>query len=85
MIPPYGRKQREIQEELMNVKEESEKAGLTLNIQTANIMASGPTVSWQIDEETVETVADYFWGLQNHCMVTAAMKLNYTYSLEGKL
>ena len=62
MTPPYGRKQREIQEELMNVKEESEKAGLTLNIQTANIMASGPTVSWQIDEENMQWQALLSWA-----------------------
>ena len=52
---------------LMKVKEESEKVGLELNIQKTKIMASGPITSWQIDGETVETVADYFWGLQNHC------------------
>ena len=52
---------------LMNVKEESEKVGLKLNIQKTKIMASGPITSWQIDGETVETVADYFSGLQNHC------------------
>ena len=51
---------------LMEVKEESEQAGLKLNIQTVKIMASGPIISWQIDGETVETVADYFGGLQNH-------------------
>ena len=52
---------------LMKVKEESEKAGLTLNIQKTKIMASSPITSWQIDGETVETVADfYFGGLQNH-------------------
>ena len=68
MTPPYGRKQKEIQEELMNVKEESEKVGLTLNIQTANIMASGPTVSWQIDEENIETVTRFtFLGSINNC------------------
>ena len=50
----------------MKVKEESEKVGLKLNIQTTKIMASGPITSWQIDGETVETVADYFSGLQNH-------------------
>ena len=48
---------------LMKVKEESEKVGLELNIQKTKIMASGPITSWQIDGETVETVADYFWGL----------------------
>ena len=70
----------------MKVNEESEKVGLQLNIQKTNIMASGPITSWQIDGETVETVADYFSGLQNHCRwLTAAMKLKDTYSLEGKL
>ena len=52
---------------LMKVKEESEKVGLKLNIQKTKIMASGPITSWQIDGETVETVANYFSGLQNHC------------------
>ena len=52
---------------LMKVKEESEKIGLKLNIQKTKIMASGPIISWEIDGETVETVTDYFWGLQNHC------------------
>ena len=52
---------------LIKVEEESEKVGLKLNIQKTKIMASGPVISWQIDEETVETVTDYFSGLQNHC------------------
>ena len=52
---------------LMKVKDESEKAGLKLNIQKSEIMASGPITSWQIDGETMETVTDYFLGLQNHC------------------
>ena len=52
---------------LMKVKEESEKVGLKLNIQITKIMASGPITSWQIDGETMETVKDYFGGLQNHC------------------
>ena len=52
---------------LMKVKEESEKVGLKLNIQKMKIMASGPITSWAIDGETVETVSDYFGGLQNHC------------------
>ena len=53
---------------LMKVKEENEKVGLKLNIQKTKIMASGPITSWEIDGETVETVADFiFWGLQNHC------------------
>ena len=52
---------------LMKVKEESERVGLKLNIQKMKILASGPIISWQIDGETVETVSDYFLGLQNHC------------------
>ena len=52
---------------LMKVKEESEKIGLNLNIQKTKIMASSPITSWQIDRETMETVTDYFLGLQNHC------------------
>ena len=52
---------------LLNVKEESEKVGLKLNIQKTKIMASGPITSWKIDGETVETVSDFFGGLQNHC------------------
>ena len=57
----------ELKSLLMKVKEESERAGLKLNIQKTNIMASGPITSWQKDRETVETVTDYFLGLQNHC------------------
>ena len=52
---------------LMKVKEESEKVGLKLNIQKMKTMASGPITPWEIDGETVETVSDYFGGLQNHC------------------
>ena len=52
---------------LMKVKVESEKVGLKLNIQKMKIMASGPVTSWEIDGEIVETVADYFFVLQNHC------------------
>ena len=52
---------------LMKLKEESEKVGLKLNIQKTKIMASGPITSWQIDGETVATVAEYFSELQNHC------------------
>ena len=70
----------------MKVKEESEKVGLKLNIQKTKIMASGPMTSWQIDGETVETVADFiFWGPKSLQMLTAAMKLKDAYSLEGKL
>ena len=57
----------ELKSLLMKVKEESEKVGLKLNIQKTKIMASGPITSWEIDGETVETVSDYFFGLQNHC------------------
>ena len=68
----------ELKSLLMKVKEESEKVGSKLNIQRTKIMASGPLTSWQIDGETVETVAELF-------LVTAAMKLKDAYSLEGKL
>ena len=57
----------ELKSLLMKVKEESENVGLKLNIQKTKITASGPITSWKIDRETVETVADYFSGLQNHC------------------
>ena len=60
-------KREELKNLLMKVKEDSEKVGLKLNIQKTKIMASGPITSWQIDEETVETVTDYFLRLQNHC------------------
>ena len=59
--------EEELKSLLMKVKEESEKVGLKLNIQNMKIMASGPITSWEIDGETVETVSDYFFGLQNHC------------------
>ena len=59
--------EEELKSFLMKVKEESEKAGLKLNIQETKIMASGPIASWEIDGETVETVTDYFFGFQNHC------------------
>ena len=58
--------EEELKNLLMKVKEESEKAGLKLNIQKTKIMASGPITSWQIDGETMEIVTDYFGGLQNH-------------------
>ena len=57
----------ELKSLLMKVKEESENVGLKLHIQKTKIMASGPITSWQIFRETVETVSDLFWGLQNHC------------------
>ena len=60
--------EEELKSLLMKEKEESEKAGLKLNIQKTKIMASGPITSWEIGSETVETVSDFiFWGLQNHC------------------
>ena len=59
--------EEELKNPLVKVKEESEKVGLKLNIQKTKIMASGPITSWEIDGEIVETVADYFGGLQNHC------------------
>ena len=71
---------------LMNVKEESEKVGLKLNIQKTKIMSSGPITSWKIDGETVETVSYFiFWAPKSLQMVTAVMKLKDAYSLEEKL
>ena len=65
---------------------EGEKVGLKFKIQKTKIMASGPITSWQIDGETVETVADFvFWAPESLQMVIAAMKLKDAYSLEGKL
>ena len=76
----------ELKSLLMKVKEESEKVGLKLNIQKMKIMASSPIASWQIDEETVETVQTLsFWAPKSLQMVTAAMKLKDADSLEGKL
>ena len=59
--------EEELKRLLMKVKVESEKVGLKLNIQKTKILASGPITSWQIDGETMETVRDYFFGLQTHC------------------
>ena len=71
---------------MTKVKVESEKVGLKLNIHKTKIMTSGPTTSWEIDGETVETVADFiFVGSKITAEVTAAMKLKDTYSLEEKL
>ena len=76
----------ELKSLLMKVKEESEKVGLNFSIQKTKIMASGPITSWQIDGETVETVADFiFWAPKSLQMVIAAIKLNDADSLEGKL
>ena len=75
--------EEELKSLLMKAKEESEKVGLKLNTQ---MIASGPITSWQIDGETVETVADFIsWAPKSLRTVTAAMKLKDTYSLEGKL
>ena len=76
----------ELKSLLMKVKEESEKFGLKFNIQKTKIMASGPITSWQIDGETVGTVADFiYWAPKSLQMVIAAMKLKDAYSLERKL
>ena len=75
--------EEELKSLLMKVKEENEKVGLKLNIQKTKIMASGPITSWEIDGETV---SDYFfWAPKSLQLVTAAMKLKDTDSLEGKL
>ena len=78
--------EEELKSLLMKVKEESEKVGFKLNIQETKIMASGPITSWEIDGETVETVSDFILGAPKSLkMVTSAMKLKDTYSLEKKL
>ena len=77
--------EEELKSLLIKVKEQSEKIGLKLNIQTTKIMASSPIISWQIDGETVETVSDFiFLAPKSLQMVTAAMKLKDAYSMEGK-
>ena len=78
--------EEELKSLLMKVKEESGKVVFKLNIQKKKIMASGPITSWEVDGETVETVSDFiFWAPKSLQLVTAAMKLKDTYSLEGKL
>ena len=78
--------EEELKSLLMKVKQERENIGLKLNIQKTKIMASGPSTSWETDGETVETVWDFGGGPPKSLqMVTAAMKLKDTYSLEGKL
>ena len=78
--------EEELKSLLMKVKEESEKVGLKLSIQKTKIMASGPIVSWEINGETLETVADFiFWAPKSLQMVIVAMKLKDAYSLEGNL
>ena len=79
-------REEELKRLLMKVKEKSEKVGLKLNIQKTKIMASSPITSWEIDGETVETVADFILGAPKSLqMVIAAIKLKDAYSLEGKL
>ena len=76
----------ELKSLLTKVKEESEKVGLKLNIQKTKIMASSPITSWEIDGETLEIVADFtFWAPKSLQLVTVAMKLKDTCSLDGKL
>ena len=71
---------------LLRKVKENETVGLKVNIQKTKMMASGPITSWEIDVETVEIVSDFiFWAPKSLQMVTAAMKLKDTYSLEGKL
>ena len=78
--------EEELKSFLMKMKEESEKAGLKLNIQKTKIMASGPITSWEIDGKTVETVSDFILGSPKPLqLVTVAMKLKDAYSLKGKL
>ena len=77
--------EEELKSLLMRVKEKSEKDDLKLNIQKTKTMASGPITSWQTGGETMETVRDYFFGLQNLQMLTATMKLKEVCSLEEKL
>ena len=86
-ITVMAESEEELKSLLMKVKEEeSEKAGLKLNIRKMKIMASGPITLWQIDGETMETVTDFiFWAPKSRQMVTAAMKLKDTCSLEERL
>ena len=85
MTPPLKESKEELKSLLIKVKEKSEKVGLKLNIQKTKIMASGPITSWQIDEETMETVTTlFFWTPKSLQMVTAVMKLKDSCSLEEK-
>ena len=77
--------EEELKSLVMKVKEESEKVGLKLNIQKPKIMAFSPITSWQIDKETMETENLFSWVPKSLQMLTAAMKLKHTYSLEEKL
>ena len=84
MTPVLWQKE-ELKNLLMKIKESSEKVGLKLNIQETKIMTSGSITSWQIDRETVETVTDFSLAPKSLLIVTAAMKLKDTCSLEEKL
>ena len=83
--PLMAESEEELKTLLMRVKEESEKAGLKLSVQKTRIMASSPTISWQIDRETMETETLFFGAPKSLQMVTAAMKLKDACSLEEKL
>ena len=87
MTPPLRQKAEKLKSPLMKVKEESEKAGLKLNIHKTKIMASGPITSWQIDGETTATVTNFILGASPESlqMMTVAMKLKDTFFLEEKL
>ena len=86
MTPSLWQSEEQLKSLLMKVKEESEKVSLKINIQKTKIMASGPITSWHIDGETVETVTDSILGAPKSLqMVTVAMKLKDTCSLEEKL
>ena len=86
MTPPLWQKAGRTKEPLDESKEESEKVGLTFNIQKIKIMVSGPITLWEIDKETVETVSDFILGATKSLqMMAAPMKLKDTYSLEEKL
>ena len=81
-----AKSEEELKSLLMNVKGESEKVGLKLNIQNTKIIASHPITSWEIDGDTVQTVSDFIWGAPKSLqLMTAALKLKDAYSLEEKL
>ena len=85
-MPPLRVESEELKSILLKVKEESEKVGLKLNIQKTKIMASGPIISWEIDEETVETVSDFiFWGTKITVDGDCSHEIKRRLLLEGKL
>ena len=86
MTPPLRQKvKKKLKSLLMKVKEESEKVGLSLNIQKTKIMASDPITSWEMEKQCKQCQTLFFWAPKSLQMVTAAMKLKDDYSLEGKL